>query len=217
MVEPLAGLRRGGSQRLGGEDDITAKARVLGDINRVGVHASPEHPTHLAMQQGAATTRRARGKCGTHELVPKPEASTLIDHQPTGDGLLDVAEQVDHRTVQYGGEQVQVQPRANNCSAAQRCRGGRTELVAAGRHHLDERRRQRRRVRGGCKLDEEQRVAARHLIQLVGRTFTDQRRGGGAIQRPQRDPLTRWQERALAGPHSSHDNHCGTAASHELQ
>ena len=117
MVEPLAGTRRRGPQPLGGDDDVTTKAGVLGDLDRIGVLASPQHPTCLAMQQGTAGGRRARDQSCAHELVPEPEGAALVDEQAASDGPLDVNEQIDHRAVQHHREHVQVQPRTDDCRA----------------------------------------------------------------------------------------------------
>ena len=138
MVETLRGPRRRVAQRRGGEREVTAQARVVGDHHRVGSRPPGQHPADLPVQQGSPACGRARGQCVPDQLMPEPERPVLLGQELLGGSQLGVIEQLDDGTAEHGGEQVNVQLLADHRRGAQH-RPGRAQLVAPRGHRLDQR------------------------------------------------------------------------------
>ena len=61
MVEALGGPLGGGPQRAGGQLQVTAEPRAVGDHGRVGVRLPGQHAAGLAVQQAGAADGRGGG------------------------------------------------------------------------------------------------------------------------------------------------------------
>ena len=142
--------------------------------------------------------------------MPEPQPAFLLDEELLGHRLLGVVEQLDERAAEHSGEQVEIELRADERGRPQGGTG-RSELVAARRHRVDERGGQ---VRSGGllrQLGEEERMASGARVERLDASGADElgrgcpvehikvdHRGARLAARPRRlaSPRRRWRSGA---------------------
>ena len=202
VVEALGGPLGGGPQRPGGQHQVPAQPRVVGDHGRVRVRLAGQYAAGLPVQQGGPAHGGAGGQRLSHQLVLEPEPPAVGGQQLLGRGAFGVVEQV-HGQAEQGREQLDVEFRADHRGRAEHGTG-RAQLVAARRHRLDQRRGQLGPGAVAGQLGQEQRVALGPLVQLVGAGRPDQFGGGLPAEQAEVDGRGGRQGRALTGADRRH-------------
>ena len=210
VVEALGGPLGGGPQRTGGQLEVAAQPRVVGDNGRVRIRLPGQHAAGLPVQQGGPADGGAGGERFADHLVPEPERPAVGGQQLLGRGVLGVVEQVHGGTAEQRREQLDVQLRADDRGRAQHGTG-RAELVAAGRHRFDQRHGQ---LGPGCllgQLGQEQRMALGSLIQLIDPGRPHQLGRGRPVEQAEVDGRSARQGRSLSGTDrgDDHGRHAG--------
>ena len=110
MVEALRGSYGRGAQRARRQLEVATELGVVGHRDRVRVDPVVQESGRFAVQQRrAAGCGAGRQRC-TDQVVAKRKGPVGLDQQSPSGAQFDVVQQLDHRTVQHTGEQIQVDP-----------------------------------------------------------------------------------------------------------